>query len=114
MIDAYQALHCEDADVVIVAYGITARAAQGAIKLARQQGLKVGLFRPITLWPFPEQAFLEATRQAAGVLVPEMNAGQLRLEIERLSRGRVVSLNRLDGEPIAPADILNKLQEIMS
>ncbi len=116
VIDSYQTLHCEDAELVVVAYGITARAAQRSVKLARQQGLKVGLFRPITLWPFPEQAFLQAAGQAVTVLVPEMNAGQLRLGIERLflPHGQVDSLNRLDGEPIAPADILNKIQEIMS
>ncbi|HYA06143.1 MAG TPA: 2-oxoacid:acceptor oxidoreductase subunit alpha [Xanthobacteraceae bacterium] len=105
-IDSSEALHCHDADVVIVAIGITARAARRAVELCREQGLRVGLFRPITLWPFPEPALRAATATARAVLVPEMNAGQLRFEVERVLAGaRVEGLHRFSGEPIVPVEI---------
>lgn len=105
-IDSWQALACEDAEVVSVAIGISARAATRAIELARAHGVRLGLFRPITLWPFPEDALREATRHARAVLVPEMNAGQLSLEVERiLGAKRVHAIHRYNGEPIAPAEI---------
>ena len=65
LIDSWEALHCDDADVVIVAIGISARAATRAVELCRAQGLRVGLFRPITLWPFPETALRQAAAQGA-------------------------------------------------
>jgi 2-oxoglutarate ferredoxin oxidoreductase subunit alpha len=105
-IDASAKLYCDDADVVIVAIGITARAANRAVELCRAQGVRAGLFRPITLWPFPEQALRAATATARAVLVPEMNAGQLGLEVERVLAGtRVEGLYRFSGEPIAPVEI---------
>jgi 2-oxoglutarate ferredoxin oxidoreductase subunit alpha len=68
--------------------------------------VRAGLFRPITLWPFPEQALRAAAATARAVLVPEMNAGQLCLEVERVLAGtRVEGLHRFSGEPIVPADI---------
>jgi len=105
-IDASTTLHCDDADVVIVAVGITARAANRAVELCRAQGVRAGLFRPITLWPFPEQALRAAAAGARAVLVPEMNAGQLCLEVERVLAGtRVEGLYRFSGEPIVPVEI---------
>jgi len=92
--------------VVIVAIGISARAATRAIDLARARGVRLGLFRPITLWPFPEDALREATKKARAVLVPEMNAGQLSLEVERiLGSARVEGMHRFNGEPISPEEI---------
>jgi 2-oxoglutarate ferredoxin oxidoreductase subunit alpha len=110
-IASYQALYCDDAEVLVVAYGITARAAQRAVAEARQHHIKAGLFRPITLWPFPEAPLQRAAAGAKTVLVPEMNAGQLVLEVERLCAAdrRVVPLNRFDGEPIFPRQILQHL-----
>ncbi len=105
-IDSWQALECKDAEVVIVAIGISARAATRAIDLARARGVRLGLFRPITLWPFPEDALREATKKARAVLVPEMNAGQLSLEVERiLGSARVEGMHRFNGEPISPEEI---------
>jgi 2-oxoglutarate ferredoxin oxidoreductase subunit alpha len=105
-IDAHEALQCDDADVLIVAIGISARSAARAVALARARGTKAGLFRPITLWPFPETALRAAASRARAVLVPEMNAGQLRLEVERILGGRrVEGMHRYNGEPIAPAEI---------
>jgi 2-oxoglutarate ferredoxin oxidoreductase subunit alpha len=108
-IDSWQTVSCEDAEVIVVAIGISARAATRAIEIARAKGVRLGLFRPITLWPFPEQALREATKKARAVLVPEMNAGQLSLEVERILGGkRVDAIHRYNGEPITPAEIAER------
>ena len=112
-IEKAETLETEDAEIVIVAVGIVARAARRAVQELRAEGIKAGLLRPITLWPFPEDAARAAAERARRVLVPEMNAGQLALEVERiLGRDRVARLNRIDGEPIAPADIARRVREI--
>ena len=106
LIDSWETVGCDDADVVIVAIGISARAARRAVEMCRAQGLRVGLFRPITLWPFPEAALREAAAGARAVLVPEMNTGQLRLEVERvLGDVPVEGLHLFSGEAITPADV---------
>ncbi|MCP4935973.1 MAG: 2-oxoacid:acceptor oxidoreductase subunit alpha [bacterium] len=112
-IASYEEVDCKDADTVIVAIGISARAANQAIRQARKKGGKVGLFRPITLWPFPEKPFKQAVQKAKTVIVPEMNAGQLALEIERLCQSEqiVERLNRIDGEALEPGEILQKIGE---
>ncbi len=116
IVDSWEAIDCDDAEVVIVAYGITARAARRAVKLARQQGSRLGLFRPVTLWPFPEEALLELAGRTTAILVPEMNNGQLILEVERLASPltKVSGLNKFDGEPITPSEILERLKELTS
>ncbi len=115
-IESFEAIGCEDALILVVAYGITARAAGRAVRQARDQGIRAGLFRPITMWPFPEQAFREVAGRAQAVLVPEMSAGQLCLEVERhcAPGGGVEGLGRVDGEPIAPAEILERIRELAS
>ncbi|MCC6474347.1 MAG: 2-oxoacid:acceptor oxidoreductase subunit alpha [Burkholderiales bacterium] len=113
-IDAWQALWCEDAELLVVAIGISARASLQAVRLARARGVRAGLFRPITLWPFPEQALRAAAAGAKAVLVPELNDGQMRLEVERVLRAaRVQGLHRSNGEPIAPAEIAARAEEMM-
>jgi 2-oxoglutarate/2-oxoacid ferredoxin oxidoreductase subunit alpha len=112
--DVIEAVDCEqvdDAEILVVAIGIVGRAARRAIREAREDGIRAGLFRPVTLWPFPERAFAEATRNARAVLVAEMNAGQLRLEIERLCPDSVAvhGLERLDGEAVEPGAITDAL-----
>ncbi len=112
-IDACELRGCDDAEVLIVAIGIGARAAMRAIDLLRADGVKAGLFRPITLWPFPEEALRAAAAHARVVLVPEMNHGQMVLEVERILRPtRVEGLQRFDGEPIAPAQIVERAREL--
>jgi 2-oxoglutarate ferredoxin oxidoreductase subunit alpha len=99
---------------VVVAIGISARAATRAVEQCRARGLRVGLFRPITLWPFPERALREATAGARAVLVPELNAGQLSLEVERiLGRERVAGIHRVNGEPITPAEIAARAEALI-
>jgi 2-oxoglutarate ferredoxin oxidoreductase subunit alpha len=112
-IESFEAGHTDDAEVLVVAIGISARAAKRAVAAARARGIRAGLFRPITLWPFPEDALRAAATSARAVLVPELNAGQLVLEVERVLRGhRVTGLNRYDGEPIAPAQIEARIGQL--
>ena len=112
-IDSWQTLRCDDAEVLIVAIGISARAAARAIDIARARGVHLGLFRPITLWPFPENDLREVAAKARAVLVPEMNAGQLSLEVERILGGkRVDSIHRFNGEPITPAEIAERAETL--
>jgi 2-oxoglutarate ferredoxin oxidoreductase subunit alpha len=116
LIASYEELMCEDAVVVITAIGITARAASRAVKNLRAQGIKAGMFRPITLWPFPEKQFKQAVSNSKAVLVAEMNAGQLVLEVERLCAGKpsVHRLNRIGGEVITPAEIEQAIKEVLA
>lgn len=72
----YEEIHCDDAEYLIVAFGSCARIAQKAMEEARAEGIKVGLLRPITLWPFPSKAIAERSRQVKGILTVELNAGQ--------------------------------------
>ncbi len=105
LIDSYDSLRCQDADVVIVAVGISARAAIRAVEQCRAQGLRVGLFRPITFWPFPEKQLRAAAAKAKAVLVPEMNTGQLQFVVERVLGKPVDGMHLFSGEAITPADI---------
>jgi 2-oxoglutarate ferredoxin oxidoreductase subunit alpha len=113
-IEAFETLHCDDAEVLVVAIGISARAARRAVRQARQNGIRAGLFRPITLWPFPIEPFRAAARRARAVVVPEMNAGQLSLEVERLLPAglRLSTINFVNGEPIPPAVIAARIEEL--
>ena len=73
----YEERNCEDADVILVAYGLSSRACLEAVNHVKEQGLKVGLFRPITLWPFPSKRLAELAAQTTGILVVEQSLGQL-------------------------------------
>ncbi len=112
-IEQYELSHCDDAEILVVAFGITARASERAVNIAREKGIKAGLLRPVTLWPFPERILKELAGRAAHVLVAEMNAGQLILEIERLCPDStpVSGINKFDGEPIRPDEILSRIEE---
>ncbi len=113
-IEQYELAHCDDAEILVVAFGITARSSERAVNIARERGIKVGLMRPVTLWPFPERKLKELAGQVSHVLVPEMNAGQLILEIERLcpDATTVIGINRFDGESIHPDEVLARIEEI--
>jgi len=113
-IEQYELIHCDDAEILVVAFGISARASERAVNVARERGIKVGLMRPVTLWPFPERKLKELAGRVSHVLVPEMNAGQLILEIERLCPDTVTvaGINRFDGDPINPNEILTRIEEI--
>jgi 2-oxoglutarate ferredoxin oxidoreductase subunit alpha len=101
----------EDARIIIVAYGSVARSASEAVKIARAKRRKVGLLRLQTLWPFPTRVVGEACREARRVIVPEMNLGQMAIEVERIVGDRKVRrLNRIDGEMITPQQILDAME----
>ena len=101
-------VNLDDADVAVIAYGGTARAAAHAVKLARTRGIRAGLLRPLTLWPFPERAVRKLAACVERIVVPEMNLGQIRYEVERLAAGRAIvdGVNRADGLGITPEQIL--------
>ncbi len=100
----------EGADVIVLTYGGSARAASAAVKTAREQGAKVGLLKLITIWPFPAEMVMEKTKNAKTIIVPELNCGQLVGEIERyVGRDRVVSVTRVDGELFTPDEILKPI-----
>ena len=105
--------HLEDADVVVVSYGITSRVAQRAIDMARQKGLRVGKLRLITAWPFPEKKIRELSANVKAFVVPELNLGQMVHEVERAAGGRAKTLPvpHAGGGVHAPADILSAIVE---
>ena len=106
----------EDAKIAIFAAGITSRAAKAAIATARAEGIKVGLLRPLTIWPFPDDAVRKMLRNVDTVIVPELNQGQLIHEVQRLTKdksdGGLIPINKVSGELITPNDILNKIKEV--
>jgi len=106
-----QGVMLDDADVVVVAYGIVARAALSAVRKARERGIKVGLLRPITLWPFPEKHVAKIAEKAKAIVVPEMNCGQLVREVERAAKETpVVFLSKLGEDPHTPTEILEAIR----
>ena len=104
----------DDAETAIVCFGGTARAAMSAVLAARAEGKKVGMFRPITVWPFPEKQLLARLPQLKNILMVEHNHGQMLLEVQRVTRCEkpVHFLGRVDGTVISPNDILAKLNEM--
>ncbi|HHV79989.1 MAG TPA: 2-oxoacid:acceptor oxidoreductase subunit alpha [Firmicutes bacterium] len=104
----------EDAEIAVFAYGGVARSAMEAVMRAREQGIRAGLFRPITIWPFPEEEVRQSLGALKAVVVAELNLGQMRLEVERcLGKGiEVIGLNRVGGQIITPDDILETLRGV--
>jgi len=101
----------QSAHTVVVAYGATARSARHAVKLARQRRHKVGLLVPLTIWPFPEGIVSRLAHTAKHIIVPEMNLGQLALEVERLvGRNKVIRVNRANGEMVTPRMIVHAIE----
>ncbi len=101
----------EDADICIVAYGSVARSAREAVNIARNEGLKVGLLRPITLWPFPRFHLENISKRVKLFVVPEMNYGQIYGEVLKSCPKKAVRVTRVDGELITPAQIMEKIEE---
>ncbi len=103
----------EDANVAVFAYGIVARAARQAVRMARDKRMKVGLIQPLTIWPFPDVYMERILEQLDLVLVAELNQGQLVGEVNRVNQGRtrVRGLNRYDSELITPEQIFRKVRE---
>jgi len=104
----------EGAEVAVLAYGATARSARRAVRDARKKGLRAGLLRPLVLWPFPKEEVSALARDVSHIIVPELNLGQFAHEVEWAVCGKteVVKLNRVDGEPIRPAQILELIERV--
>lgn len=109
----YETIELDDADIMIVAFGSAARIAEKAIELAREEGIKAGLFRPITLWPFPEKQIAEAAHGKRGVLVAEINAGQMVQDVRLSVNGEepVEHFGRLGGIVPEPEEIVKAIKE---
>ena len=103
----------DDADYVIVSFGGAARTAYDTVDMARKEGLKVGLFRAITLWPFPEKQVQELASRVQGILVHELNYGQYVLEVERVVAGKcpVWLYGKYDNSSAAPKQLLDELKK---
>jgi 2-oxoglutarate ferredoxin oxidoreductase subunit alpha len=110
-----QEVQIEDADVIICAYGITARIAQLVVRMARDEGIKAGLLRLITIWPFAEERIRELASQAKLFLVPEINNGQIVFEVERCAGGKAktVLVPNMGGNVHTPQDIFKTLKEAL-
>ena len=85
----FEKIDCEDADYIIVAFGSSARISQKAVKIAREKGIKVGLFRPITLFPYPGKELNLLASQVKGMLSVEMNAGQMVEDVRLSVNGKI-------------------------
>ncbi len=105
----------EDAEIAIVAFGSTARSARYAVNEARSNGIKAGLFRIITYWPFPEKQISALASRVKAILTPEMNLGMTLHEVRRCVDGKapVSGIFRVDGEPIGPGQILAGIREVV-
>ena len=110
----YESEFMDGAGIVVVAYGSVGRSALRAVRDARRKGIPVGFFRPITLWPFPDAELAKMALGARTIIVPELNCGQMVLEVERLFRGRseVLPLNLVNGELFKPSEIARKIEEV--
>ena len=111
----FEEYYMEDAEIVVCAYGISARTAIWPIRQARQDGIKVGLLKLITVWPFPEEKIRNLAARVKALIVPELNAGQIVLEVERCAGGkaRVISIPHLGGATHDPREVLRVIKEII-
>jgi len=110
----YEEYHTEDAEIVVFAYGVSGRSGKTAVDEARAAGVKAGLFRPLTIWPFPEEEVEALASRVRKIIVPELSLGQIIFEVERCTRGKcpVEGIYRVDGDPITPTQIFTKIKEV--
>lgn len=112
-VESYEEFMMDDAEIMIVAYGSVSLAAKEAIRHLRKDGIKAGLFRPITLWPSPAEKMKEYADKIEKVLVVELNIGQYRDEVQRAtSRLDIDGLFKVNGRAISPYEIVNKVKEL--
>lgn len=104
----------EDADIAIVAFGATARSAKSAVDSLRADGVKIGLFRPITIWPLAEKQLEELSKKVKRIVVVEMNLGQYFLEVDRVAGKNAIiqKYGRVNGELISPEEIISFIKEV--
>ncbi len=103
----------DGADVVVISYGISSRVAMKAVEAAREKGIKVGTLRLVTVWPFPESRIRELAKSVKAFVIPEINLGQISLEVERCAQGKAktVLVPHAGGWVHDPTDILNAIEE---
>jgi 2-oxoglutarate/2-oxoacid ferredoxin oxidoreductase subunit alpha len=111
----YEETETADAEIGIISFGSSARAAKNAMRMARANGIKAGLLRLQTIWPFPTQRVFEFGQQVKNIIVPELNLGQIAHEVEHAVKGRaeIYKINKINGEPIHPKEILAKIEELV-
>lgn len=109
----YETIECDDAEYLFVAFGLSARICQKSIKLGREKGIKVGLLRPITLFPFPYKQIDELSRKVKGILTVEMNAGQMVEDVRLAVEGKVpvTHFGRAGGIIPSPDEVLKVLEQ---
>ncbi len=109
----YKESQIEDADIVVCAYGITSRVARYAVSLARKNGIKAGLLQLMTIWPFAEERVRELAEQAKAFIVPEINYGQIVLEVERCAGGKAktILVPHMGGDVHSPEVILDAISQ---
>ncbi len=112
-LESYEEYMLDDADILLIGYGSASLAIREAVNMLREQGVKAGMFRPITLWPSPEAKMHELGQKFDKVLSVELNMGQYLEEIQR-SMGRldIEKLVKVNGRPFSPADIIEKVKEV--
>lgn len=111
----FETVETDDAEYLILAYGGTARTAKSAVKKLRAEGIKVGLFRPISLWPFPDDALVEISKRVKNIMVTELNYGQIKLEVDRIVKNNcsVSFYGKANGEIITPDELIQKFKEVL-
>lgn len=112
----YEEMMTDDADLIVVAYGITSRICKSAIKTARENGIKLGLIRPITLWPFPAKVINEAAGRTKAILTVEMSMGQMVDDVRLAANGKcpVEFFGRTGGVIPTPEEILNAAKNLLN
>ncbi|MFH2012660.1 MAG: 2-oxoacid:acceptor oxidoreductase subunit alpha [Pseudomonadota bacterium] len=110
----YEEIEISDAEVVIVTYGISVRPAQKALEMAREKGIKCGMLKLTTIWPFAEKKIMDLASQVKGFVVPEINYGQISLEVERCSAGKAktILVGHAGGAIFNPNEILEAVEKL--
>lgn len=110
-----ESFQMEDADVAIITFGCSVRPAMAAMNAARAKGLKVGVLKLVTIWPFADKEIAEVLSKVKAVIVPEMNLGQIRSEVEKYNKKGIplVGINRVDCEIITPNQVLDAIEEVL-
>lgn len=113
-ITMYEEYKLDDAEIAIVTYGGTARSAYAAIDMAREQGMKIGMFRLISVWPFPEKEIAKLAEKVKVIVVPELNYGQMVGEVKKAVEGKVAvkPMSKYDSEPISPKELLEFVKNL--
>ena len=109
----YDSYYREGAEVVVIAYGFTARSSLLAVKALRQDGKKVGMLRLKTIWPFPDRVVTKVGSEVKKLFIPEMNMGQVAGEVMKYTCSKVISYNQTNGDSIQPDTIINELRRLL-